>query len=215
MKTWLVSHRGYHEHLQENTIAAFDAAYNYDIGYLELDVRVTADNIAVIHHNNRLASALISDTNFNILHKLDANLTTLADTLDKFGSKNLIIELKDIKSATHVANYLVNNQQSYATSFYPEALLELAVKGVNCNQLFIAQRYHAIGLCNKLDKYNFGGISVNKWYMNPLLNRHIQRRKKLIMTYTINNQLQAKLFRKLYHNLLICSDKLNIMQEIK
>ena len=49
-------HRGARGLLPENTLPAFQAAIDFGVDTLELDVGVTADNVVVVSHNRRLAA---------------------------------------------------------------------------------------------------------------------------------------------------------------
>ena len=50
----VIAHRGYGKFYKENTISAFEAAINAGAKGIECDVRLTADDQAVVHHNNAL-----------------------------------------------------------------------------------------------------------------------------------------------------------------
>ncbi len=47
----VISHRGYHADVPENTLAAFDRAVAMGVDGIETDVRLTADGIAVLFHD--------------------------------------------------------------------------------------------------------------------------------------------------------------------
>jgi glycerophosphoryl diester phosphodiesterase len=46
----LAAHRGFHESLPENSLAAFEAAIEAGADAIEFDVRVTRDGVAVVTH---------------------------------------------------------------------------------------------------------------------------------------------------------------------
>lgn len=70
----IIAHRGYRKFYKENTISAFEAAIKAGAEGVECDVRLTADDQAVINHNNAL---IIDNKKFKI-------------------SKHTISQLKDI-----------------------------------------------------------------------------------------------------------------------
>lgn len=50
----IAAHRGYHETVQANTIAAFQAAAEAGFPWVELDIRATADGVMVLSHNDEV-----------------------------------------------------------------------------------------------------------------------------------------------------------------
>ncbi len=48
----VISHRGEHMHHRENTMAAFDAAYEAKADYIEVDIRTTSDGKLVLMHDS-------------------------------------------------------------------------------------------------------------------------------------------------------------------
>lgn len=50
----LVAHRGYSGRYPENTLLAYEAAYQHGARYMELDLQLTADRVPMLHHDANL-----------------------------------------------------------------------------------------------------------------------------------------------------------------
>lgn len=50
----LVAHRGYSGRYPENTLLAYEAAYEYGARYMELDLQLSADQVPIVHHDVNL-----------------------------------------------------------------------------------------------------------------------------------------------------------------
>jgi glycerophosphoryl diester phosphodiesterase len=50
----LVAHRGYSGRYPENTLLAYQAAYQHGARHMELDLQLTADRVPVLHHDKSL-----------------------------------------------------------------------------------------------------------------------------------------------------------------
>lgn len=50
----LIAHRGYSGRYPENTLLAYQAAYQHGARYMELDLQLTADRVPVLHHDTSL-----------------------------------------------------------------------------------------------------------------------------------------------------------------
>lgn len=50
----LIAHRGYSGRYPENTLLAYQAAYQHGARYMELDIQLTADRVPVLHHDSSL-----------------------------------------------------------------------------------------------------------------------------------------------------------------
>jgi glycerophosphoryl diester phosphodiesterase len=96
----IIAHRGSSENLEENSLGAMEAAVQEGAQMLEMDVRVTKDQIMVLHHNNRLRllkpNLKINTLTYNELETLGYKLPTLKDVLTKLPKHTLInLDLKD------------------------------------------------------------------------------------------------------------------------
>ena len=50
----LVAHRGYSGRYPENTLLAFEAAYQHGARYMELDLQLSSDRVPILHHDTSL-----------------------------------------------------------------------------------------------------------------------------------------------------------------
>lgn len=214
MKPWLVAHRGASYEEKENTLKAFITAKKYAVAMIEFDVRVSSDNVAVIHHDPNIGGKMIADATYQTLKNLDSELAIFEDVVTAADGLPLMVELKSVGAAAHVAPYLMAHPKSQATSFIVDELLELIRLGIDNKRLALAQHPHPIGLQKKAAANSFGGITVNKWYITPLFYWRARKKGLRIMAYTVNNIALAWMLRKLYPRLFLCTDKPHKLQKL-
>jgi|ETNmetMinimDraft_21_1059911.scaffolds.fasta_scaffold126614_2 glycerophosphoryl diester phosphodiesterase len=106
----IYSHRGYKK--KENTIESFINSFSNFDG-IEMDVRLTKDNIPVIIHDRNLLrthnkNIFINLTNFKELKKY--NIPSLIEvlTLIKQNNKKCLIDIKEINDTNFILNFIKN-----------------------------------------------------------------------------------------------------------
>ena len=77
----VIAHRGATQWAPENSLLAFEAAIAAGADMVELDVRVTADNLLVVHHDSTARGLPVSLLSFEQLRERREMVTTLADAL--------------------------------------------------------------------------------------------------------------------------------------
>lgn len=99
----LVAHRGAHDvalKIQENTLDAFNRAWQLGCYGIEFDVHACKDDVLVVNHDATLKrlwghDVAICDLEFEQLHKLVPELPTLEQVITRYGKRmHLFIELK-------------------------------------------------------------------------------------------------------------------------
>lgn len=75
----VIGHRGAKAYAPENTLASIHAAADLGIEWVEIDVKLTKDSIAIIFHDDELnrctgGSGLVAETDFAAIQELDAGL---------------------------------------------------------------------------------------------------------------------------------------------
>ncbi|MCF8110556.1 MAG: glycerophosphodiester phosphodiesterase [Desulfobacteraceae bacterium] len=108
---WLIAHRGAMAEAPENSRAAFDLAFSYNVEGIEFDVQMTADGVPVVFHDNTLRRVTggrntVADTRFSEISGLDfgklfsdnfpaQRIMTLEFMLESYSGRGiLMIELK-------------------------------------------------------------------------------------------------------------------------
>jgi len=215
MKPWLVAHRGASHFEKENTLAAIKKSSKFKAGYIEIDIRVTQDNVAVLFHDASVKDRKISMTNYSDLKKLDKDLLTLEELDKAITNEIFFVELKSKKSADFVAPFLIKHAESFACSFLPSALLALSKNGVDKSRMYLAQHGYPIKIIENTQKHGFGGISMSKWFLAPWSYYRIKKRGLNLFVYTVNNKTWARLLHSLSDDIKICSDRIDILKELK
>lgn len=91
--TQIFAHRGLHQRVPENTVAAFAEAVAVGADGIELDVRRCADGALVVHHNPTVADGrIIRDVN---CRDLPDHVPTLAVALAACGDLIVNVEIKN------------------------------------------------------------------------------------------------------------------------
>jgi glycerophosphoryl diester phosphodiesterase len=127
----IVAHRGVKDLGVENTMAAFRGAITLEADFIECDIRRTRDQVLVLHHDENLGAATISETSFSDL-ELAARaaalpLTRLEDLLEVAkGRIGLDLELKESGYEDQVVA-MIRNHNISPESFVVTSFLEAAV----------------------------------------------------------------------------------------
>ena len=92
----IVAHRGASASAPENTLAAFTLAVAQDADGIEVDVRRTADDVLVLHHDPMLPDGSpIVERTFGEVRQITSGIATLDDLLGVAGDLLINIEIKN------------------------------------------------------------------------------------------------------------------------
>lgn len=121
-----IAHRGlYNKNIRENTLLAFDNAFNNGYEGIELDVRKTKDGKVVVIHDSFISRVsngfgLVKDytyeelLKFNFGGKKEEKIVLLSDVVNRYQNKTIIIELKDDIDVSGILN---KKNDYYISSF--------------------------------------------------------------------------------------------------
>jgi glycerophosphoryl diester phosphodiesterase len=133
----VIGHRGAKAYAPENTLASIHTAADLGTEWVEIDVKLTKDDVAVIFHDEELnrctnASGLVAETDFEDLRELDAGswfgesfmgekIPTLEEALDAILARGLGVNL-EIKPCPGRERETAEVMLDVATRIWPEDL---------------------------------------------------------------------------------------------
>ena len=129
-----IAHRGlYDDNIKENTIEAFDNAFNNGYQGIEFDVRLTKDNIPVVLHDSFLSrvfgiKGLLKNFTYQELRNKNIDITKLEDVINRYQNKVMIIELKE---KIDITKYLENPKNNYYISSFNYDYVSYLKKSTN------------------------------------------------------------------------------------
>ena len=129
-----IAHRGlYDDNIKENTIEAFDNAFNNGYQGIEFDVRLTKDNIPVVLHDSFLSrvfgiKGLLKNFTYQELRNKNIDIPKLEDVINRYQNKVMIIELKE---KIDITKYLENPKNDYYISSFNYDYVSYLKKSTN------------------------------------------------------------------------------------
>jgi glycerophosphoryl diester phosphodiesterase len=184
----LLGHRGLRSrsyHVRENTLAAFDLALQHGCDGFEFDVRLTADDSAVICHGHRFASITIAKATVARLRVLPL----LKDVLDRYASRAFLdIELKVPGIESHLLDTISKfpPQRGYVvSSFLPNVLIDLRTRSQSVPLGIICETRKQLSVWRDLPiQY----VIAHERLITPELLRDTHVAGKSVFAWTINKK---------------------------
>lgn len=221
----IIGHRGAAKLALENTIAGITAAKKAGVDAIEFDIRLTADGIFVLSHDQTLARVsdqqhIIKENTLAELRKIALNngekIATLDDALKAAGSTPVVIEVKGTGWAERLTEYLDTQKPIDAVVIaFNHGELRKFVKLSPAIPTYAIERHNAFEAIQLAKQSGFTGVDFNFWLLNPLT-YWIARRKGLkIIVYTVNIRWIAALLRLLFPGISITTDRPDIMQFLR
>jgi glycerophosphoryl diester phosphodiesterase len=184
----LLGHRGLRSRsllVRENTIPAFDLALQHGCDGFEFDVRLTADDRAVICHGARFAGITIARAPCERLRALPV----LKDVLARYASRAFLdIELKVPGLESYVLDEISKfpPQRGYVvSSFLPEVLVDLRKRSQSVPLGIICETRRQLSRWRELQvEY----VMVQERFITPALIAELHAAGKEVFGWTINKK---------------------------
>lgn len=204
----IIGHRGARGLAPENTIASLQKGLEHHADELEFDVRVTKDQIAILHHDSHLIDPngqkhLIADHTYQELKQHKTDLPTFAETLSSIGAQvTLYIEVKPGEAVPIIARVLGD--------FISSAPASKTVLLGSKSQKTLRQLHEALPEIPKIVIEPWSGIrarwrarqvktkflSMNQRWLWPGFIRAVSSRDYKLYAYTLNNPAKARRWAK-------------------
>ncbi|MGI6394955.1 MAG: glycerophosphodiester phosphodiesterase [bacterium] len=126
-------HRGSPKKAKENTLLSFETAIDDGVDFIEFDVRKSADDILIIHHDEDLAGKVLRNLTYSEINQLAESNGFSVPTLDDVialcnGKIMLDVEIKEPEVTEETAKILLKSfpvDKFIVTSFYDAVLATL------------------------------------------------------------------------------------------
>ena len=211
----LIGHRGVKNLKPENTLESIIKAFDLGLECVEIDVKVSKDNIPLLLHDDTLdrttnGSGLVCNFTFNQINHLDAGyffyksktdikVPSLRSVLDliKRKQKYLNIELKPNKNyeELNVKNILketsrISYNKIYFSSFDLSSCIILKENAPYLQCGFLNDDFAKFNITETIDickKYNFSSCGINlNFFSNSIVNKFIENDIQ-VTVYADNN----------------------------
>ena len=216
----LIGHRGVKNLNPENTLESIIAAFDLGLECVEIDVKVSKDNIPLLLHDDTLdrttnGSGLVCDFTFDQINQLDAgyffynsktdikvpNLSSVLDLI-KRKQKYLNIELKPNKNfeKLNVENTLkvintISYDKIYFSSFDLASCIILKETAPHFQCGFLNHDFTKFNIDETIDickKYNFFSCGINlNLVSNSVVNQFVENEIQ-VTVYADNNISEVK-----------------------
>lgn len=190
----LISHRakGFG---RENTLDAFERAICAGVEMIEIDVRMTLDGVAVIHHDPAISGKRISKTKFLDLHIAAPWIPSLRSTLNLMKDRCKInLEVKEGHIGT-IAEELLNGtrpENVILTSFDQSFVREFKSMNPLYETGFLAlRRLNPIRTASRMVSSGIGKLFMHHILVNRKIINEMNRNGIDVYTWTVNDGWKA------------------------
>lgn len=201
----IIGHRGARGLAPGNTLASLQKAFDYKVDEIEFDLRVTKDNVVVLHHDPYLtrgdgSKTFINKSDFSKLKKLKPDLTTFEQAIDSFfGKIPFYIEVKPNENIKPILKIIkgrgLDSSMYRLASFSQKTLLDLhrALPGVDT---IVIEKWSGIRASRRAKQLNTKYVCMNqKWLWWGFI-RVVARSNTLLYAYTVDDPIKAKKWAK-------------------
>lgn len=168
----LVAHRGYSGRYPENTLLAYEAAYQHGARHMELDLQLTADHVPVLHHDQSLMRLAGVDTDVREIKAkhFKAMSATYPDRFGEEFSDNSFTTFRKyckwLKAHPTVTTFVEIKQESIDSFgipvFIDEVLKRIHKSDVDSQCVLISFNHAALDYARKVSSLLTGWV-LPKW----------------------------------------------------
>ena len=211
----LIGHRGVKNLCPENTLESINKAFDLGLSYIEVDVKVSKDEIPILLHDDTLdrttnGNGLVVNFNYEDLIKLDAGgffynkktdifIPKLADVLKlcKIRNGNINIELKpnmgfekiNVRKIIELTKEIEDVEIFYST-FDIKSFIEISNFFMNSNRSFLLDSFDEYSLVDFIsisENYNANICGLNIETISKEIIEKIKEKNLLVTVFSENN----------------------------
>ncbi|MUV39710.1 Glycerophosphodiester phosphodiesterase [Lentibacillus sp. JNUCC-1] len=213
MQTMIIAHRGASKQAPENTLPAFDLAWQAGAEGIETDVQLTKDHVPVLIHDERInrttnGSGYVKDYTFNELKQFDAGgwfdksfsgtgIISLDDFLNWLSDKPLYlnlelknnkIEYKDLEVIVveHLNHYRILNDTTLS-SFNPHSIERLNQMNPEIDTALLVSKKRGADVVQKAHSIGAKSLHIKYKFLTPALAAQCRQKNIALRVFTVNS----------------------------
>ena len=198
------SHRGFHQTLPENTLAAFEAAIALGVHGIETDIRITCDGKPILYHDPQIPDGtnISALTQVEISHRLGYSVPSLMEAialtrhLDEDFCWNLELKTQDSCAiALEVVNALKPNTAIAFTSFWHTEIVAMIQSQTDCFGYGVLWASHPFGfeLPQWFESYpQIISLVFNQERLSQELVRHCHHKGRQVWAYSDRTSIDRR-----------------------
>lgn len=200
----IIGHRGARGLSPENTLASFEKAIQYGVDAVELDVRVTRDGVAVVHHDAAVVDpdgreVIIARTTYAELLRHKRDLAALDHTIRTVAHRcSIMIEIKPGEPTKQTVNIIRDRLKrgwrlkEFAVASYDFRILQDVREQLPGIELVVIEKWSSIRATLRARQLHTKRISFGRRWLWWGVLRSFKRRGYKITPYTVNSTSLAK-----------------------
>ncbi len=204
----IIGHRGARALAPENTVASLLKAIEYNVDEIEFDLRVTKDNVVVLHHDASLKDSkgkrlFIASQTFKDIKALKPNITTFDDAMKAINHK--VPALIEIKAGVNVTPIIKSIERLLKSGWQPSDML-VGSKGQNTLrqihralpniQMVVIEPLSSLRAMWRARQVHTKRLSMNQFWLWSGFIRYMESRGWELYPYTLNNPEKAAKWHK-------------------
>ena len=204
----IIGHRGAKGLAPENTLESLKQAIKYKVDEIEFDVRVTKDNVAILHHdpfliNSKGQKLIVRESQYRELKKIKPNLATFEEALNHINKKVLIyVEIKPevpVKPVIKVINDHVKKgwkTDNFLIASFSQKILREAHQQLPEVEKIVIENWSAMRARRRAKEVNTKHVSMNqRWLWGGFIASMAFSGWK-VYAYTLNDPKKAKKWKR-------------------
>lgn len=203
----IIGHRGARGLAPENTLASFIKALEHHADELELDLRVTKDNVVVVHHDPGISDPSgmqlpIREHTFKELRTHKADLLRFEDFLDSIDHRvHLLIEIKPHEPIPGIARLIRQDIQrgraaaTISVGSFDQSVLRKIKAILPEVELVVNEHWSGLYATWRARQLGTRRINMRSWWLWRGFLRGMHRRGYQIAPYTLNSRRRVQKWR--------------------
>jgi len=210
----IIGHRGAKGLAPENTLASFTKALAHHVDQVEFDLRLTRDQVVIVHHDPYLTDQAgtkltLNQHSFAELKQHKSDLLTFDELLAALGSDvHLLVEIKPHEPTTTIITRLRHElnsgrpASSISICSFDQTILRTMHAAFPELEMVVIERWSGVRAGFRARQLGTRRLSMNaRWLWSGFLSA-MHRRGYQISPYTMNNPAQVRRWRPYLYGII-------------